>query len=271
MKRTWLVITVLALTAAFSGSALAQVLPPPVVDHFRCYIVPVSPVLAVAVKLQDQFDAAVPLVENINQLRIEHFCNPVQKTTASGAVTPIVNVNHHLTMFAINPQVAIARTVVVSNQFGQQTLSVADARVLAVPTGKGIPPVAAPPPPTDLDHYKCYAASGPALLNVVVNLKDQFLSENVRVLQPVRFCNPVRKNHNGVITGILHPNVHLTCYTTSTSQFPGTSINIQNQFGLFNALGVRPPDLLCVPSLKLSWSVVTGTTPTTPDGNTTPQ
>ena len=155
----------------------------------------------------------------------------------------------------------------VSNQFGQQTLSVADARILAVPTGKGIPPVVAPPPPTDLDHYKCYAASGPTLVNVLANLKDQFTSENVTVLRPVIFCNPVRKSHNGVATGILHPNIHLTCYTTSTSAFPGIAINIRNQFGVFNALGVRQPDLLCVPSLKLTWSVVTGTTP---DGTAQP-
>jgi len=269
MKRTSLVITVLALAALFNGLAQAQVLPPPVVDHFRCYLVPQSPTLAVAVRLQDQFDAALTTVENINQLKIEHFCNPVQKIV-NGVVTPIVNRNHHLTMFAINPQTVIPRTVVVSNQFGQQTLSVADARFLAVPTGKGIPPVAAPQPPTDLDHYKCYAASGPALLNVVATLRDQFTTETVRVLQPVRFCNPVKKIHNGVVTGILHPDVHLTCYATSTSAFAGIGINIQNQFGLFNALAVRSPDMLCVPSLKLSWSVVTGTG-TTSGGTGAPQ
>lgn len=256
MKRVWL-ISVIWLAAVFSSPAQAQIT---TVDHFRCYLVPRSPVLNVTVQLEDQFDTALGQVENITQLLIQRFCNPVQKIV-NGVVTPIVDPNHHLTMFTINPQPIIMRQVVVKNQFGQQTLSTADAKILAVPTGKALPPNPAPAPPTDLDHYKCYTASGPALTGVVANLKDQFLSENVTVLRPVLFCNPVKKIHNGVTTAILHPDVHLTCYATSTSQFPGTNINIRNQFIQINNFAIRQPDLLCVPSEKLQWSIVaTGTT-----------
>lgn len=255
MKRVWLIINLIWLAAMLNSPAQAQLT---AVDHFRCYLVPISPVFQVTAQLQDQFDAASGTFEDITQLLIQRFCNPVQKTV-NGVVTPIVNVNHHLTMFTINTQPIIMRQVIVKNQFGQQTLSTADAKILAVPTGKGLPPNPAPAPPTDLDHYKCYTASGPALTNVIANLKDQFISENVAVLRPVLFCNPVKKIHNGVTTGILHPDVHLTCYSTQSSTFAGTTININNQFVVLNSLRLRVPDLLCAPSEKLQWSVVTGT------------
>jgi hypothetical protein len=179
--------------------------------------------------------------------------------TRNGVITPIVNVNHHLTMFSLNAQPIITRQVVVSNQFGQETLTTTDARFLAVPTGKGLPPTPAPPPPSDLDHYKCYAASGPEIDGLIVDLKDQFTSETTAVLHPFLFCNPVKKIHNGIVTAIQHPDVHLTCYVTGTSNFSGTNINIRNQFVALNNQPVQQPDLLCVPTEKLQWSVVSGT------------
>ena len=258
MKKLWFAIALLAFTTVLASSSQAQLPPEQRVDHFRCYIVPMSPVLNVAATLTDQFDVAAGQVEQITQLVIVRFCNPVQKTLSSGVITPIVNINHHLTLFTINTQPVVLRTVVVKNQFGQQVLTTADAKILAVPTGKALPPNPAPPAPTDLDHYKCYNASGNAV-NVLANLKDQFLSENTTVLRPVLFCNPVKKTHGGIIVGILNPDVHLVCYATSASSFAGTSINIRNQFVSLTNLVVRQPDLLCVPSLKLSWAVETPT------------
>src|SRR5262249_27513827 len=219
------------------------------VDHFRCYIVPLSPTLNVNVLLVDQFDAAANQVEEITALTIVRFCNPVQKTLSTGDVTPIVNIKHHLTLFTINTQPIVLRTVVIKNQFGQQVITTADARILAVPTGKGLPPNPPPPPSTDLDHYKCYTASGNAV-NAPVLLKDQFLSEDTTVLRPVLFCNPVKKTHGIIVVGILNPDVHLTCYATSASHFAGTSINIRNQFVGLNSLALPQPDLLSLPPLK---------------------
>src|SRR5215470_132627 len=260
MKKTFVLTVFLVLATIFAGSAQAQLPPEQRVDHFRCYIVPQAPTLLVAVKLVDQFDAAASMVENITQLTIVRHCNPVQKIV-NGVITPIVSIKHHLEMFTFNTQPVVLRQVVISNQFGQQTLTTADAKILAVPTGKALPPNPAPPAPTDLDHYKCYNASGNAV-NVLANLKDQFLSENTTVLRPVLFCNPVKKTHGSITVGILNPDVHLVCYATSTSSFAGTSINIRNQFVSLTNLVVRQPDLLCVPSLKLSWAVETPTTGT---------
>lgn len=274
MKKVCLSIVLLALAAIFSGSALAQVVavptdPVPVptppleqrVDHFRCYPPLNNPVVNTNIQLIDQFDAALHAVENINQLTIFRFCNPAKKAVG-GVVTPIVNIKHHLTFFLINPQPLIMRAVTVRNQFGTQTLSVADARALAVPTGKAIFPNPAPPAPLDLDHYKCYIASGNPV-NVLVTLSDQFFGETVGVTQPLAFCNPVKKIHDGVTTGILNPDGHLVCYATTPSAFAGATVNISNQFGLFT-LELSRPDLLCVPSLKLAWAVVTTPAPTDP-------
>jgi hypothetical protein len=275
MKKICLSIAVLALTAILTGSALAQVIAipsqavptptPPLeqrVDHFRCYLPLNNPVVNTNIQLIDQFDAALHSVENINQLILFRFCNPVKKQVG-GVVTPMVSIKHHLTIFLINPQPIIMRTVTVRNQFGTQTLSVADARALAVPTGKAIYPNPAPPAPTDMDHYKCYIASGNPV-NVLVTLSDQFFAESVWVTQPLAFCNPVKKIHDAITTTILNPDGHLVCYATTPSAFAGATVNISNQFGLFT-LELGRPDLLCVPSLKLAWSVVaTPTDPTTP-------
>jgi hypothetical protein len=261
MKKVWLSIAILVLSAMCSSTAVAQA-PAAQVDHFRCYLVQ-GPMLNTQIQLQDQFDAALQVFENITQLTPFRFCNPVQKTV-NGVTTPIVSIKHHLTIFLINPQLITMRQVVVNNQFGTQTLTVADARALAVPTGKAIAPNPAPPAPTDMDHYKCYVASGPAP-NVLATLKDQFISETVGVLQAVAFCNPVKKIHNIVVTGIQFPAIHLVCYATTGSIFAGANINTSNQFGQFS-YEVGRPDLLCVPSKKLSWSVVDSvpTQPTTP-------
>ncbi len=48
---------------------------------------------------------------------------------------------------------------------------------------KGVPPNPAPSPSTDLDHYKCSAASGGNLNLGNVTLSDQFTAKTVTVLQ----------------------------------------------------------------------------------------
>ena len=232
----------LALTAALGGSALAQ-------DHFRCYPIVNPQTLATTFQLQDQFDA--PAFETIHQITSVRFCNPLEKIV-NGVISPNFNPTHHLTMYTIN-QPVVNHTVTVRNQFGTQTLTVNGPNVLAVPTGKAIPPAAPPPPATDcFDHYKCYSATGTALTNVSATLTDQFRTDTVQVTQPVSFCNPVEKIRNGVTTAITKPTVHLVCYATSSVAFQ-TTINIKNQFMTTNNVVVENPDLLCVPSLKLSW------------------
>jgi hypothetical protein len=262
MKRVWIVVAILALAAIWSASAYAQSTPPPL-DHFRCYYIPNQPVLNIPIQLQDQFDAALPApqnFENINQLTLARICNTTRKLI-NNVTTPMTNPTHHLAMYQINPQPIIPRTVVVSNQFDSattgQTLMVSDARFLLVPSGKIPLPGTTPSPSPDLDHYKCYAAGGNRV-NLLPFLTDEFIAENTFVLWPVLFCNPVLKIHGNVTTNIQNNRDHLTCYATTGTGFAGSTnppgVGIRNQFGTVG-VPVLKPDMFCVPSLKLSWTV----------------
>jgi hypothetical protein len=270
------------------GQVGAQPAPgPQSLDHFNCYLAP-GPVQLVNLSLQDQFDIGV--TESVRDLRTYQLCNPVQKTLGtSGRVTPIQHPADHLIMYLINPQRNVPRYVQVENQFGNQYLRVGNAVILAVPSGKALPlPTATtiggtapmpPPIPTDLDHFKCYVASG-ASLDKLVTLKDQFQTEFVKILQPYLFCNPVKKTVVSVgaltastVTQITNPTAHLTCYTTTPKPFQA-NVYYNNQFVLPTAplpsLVVLQSEILCVPSLKLKWSVFTAPNPLTANSSTDP-
>ena len=268
LKRMTLAALALVAGAAAGG---AQVLPtgPPELDHFYCYFIE-APVQYIAVQLQDQFDVARKETEFIKDLRAVRLCNPVQKTLRGGAKTPIRHPLDHLLFYLLNPQPIIPREVVVENQFGYQVLYTRNAEVLAVPSGKALPganglPPEPPPIPQDLDHFKCYSASGQIQTRVVL-LKDQFQSVVVEVLEPILFCNPVEKTIPstatvaGTVTPIRDPKAHLTCYTVTPRPFQGVAF-INNQFV---PKGVAPPeltvlnsDILCLPSYKLRWTEIT--------------
>jgi len=218
------------------------------VDHFKCYQFPPADPLPVSATLQDQFDVAVSQVEQITFIVPFRFCTAVQKLIGT-AVTPIVNPADHLDMYLINQQPVLARRVVVNNQFGTQTLAVSEARILAVPSVQ----LPATTPPLNLDHYKCYIASGPPV-NVIATLGDEFQTVTQEILSPAYFCNPALKTHNGVVTPINNPLQHLTCYGISPAPFSG-SVSTVNQFGGVSA-PITTADMLCAPSQKLSWTAV---------------
>jgi hypothetical protein len=290
MKRGSALATCALLASA--GSILAQTNTGPTgLDHFNCYFAAQGLVQPVLARLQDQFDAAAPAAvflpgsfETVTDIRPALFCNPVQKTF-NGVTTPILFPTAHLLMYTINPQPSTVRQVTVTNQFGGgQTLHTGRAEILAVPSGKsaiapsgafpGIPPI---PSPQFLDHFKCYQASGEPVVKGVVTLKDQFQTSTVELLRPVLFCNPVEKvtiNSNAatapsaVITPILHPTLHLTCYLTTPVPFQQPVV-YNNQFvmpGTVPTLLLIQSELLCVPSLKQSWSVIPPPASTNPAG-----
>ena len=213
-------------------------------DHFKCYFTRPDKSLFEPVRLEDQFDAADKIVEDVRVLVAVRFCNPVKKIRG-GQVTSILNPDHHLTLYLIAPTAPTpARLVMVKNQFGVRKLKVFDPEVLAVPTQK-----APHPPPVGLDHFKCYRTYGTPI-NTVVSLEDQFHREpEVRVVEPFGLCNPVEKEHPPEsVTPIKNPKAHLVCYKITPT--PITKIlTVVNQFGP-QTLVVRDADLLCVPSEK---------------------
>ena len=215
-------------------------------DHFKAYkiagtIVPLN----LQVKLRDQFDSATGPPETRTVLNPFRFANPVDKER-NNIHTPITNPGSHLKLYTLNPPAgSILRKVVVFNQFGQSTLTVRASSLLAVPTGKNAGAF------HDLDHFKCYDCGGPEV-DIVVNLTDQFHTENnVLVVQPRYFCNPVAKTVSTGTTPILHPVDHLIFYTINPQPAFNTTVNTNNQFGTETNLPLQEADLLGVPSLKL--------------------
>jgi len=127
------------------------------------------------------------------------------------------------------------------------------------------PAVAAPPsPPPNLDHFRCYSNTGhPAGLTAL--LEDQFDErlekvEEVVVVWPIGFCNPVAKTipspggGPGQTTDILDPNAHLTMYEireTTRQRHVTWKVTVDNQFGRQTLFATKPV-LLGVPTHKVS-------------------
>ncbi len=210
-------------------------------DHFKCYGTQGSQV-GEPVVLGDQFANRSARV-----LQAIRFCNPVEKIHGD-RVTPVEDKDAHLKFYnlTVTPEPGQRREVIVRNQFGGlQHLDVSGAVALAVPTQKLRPNFHLPP--RGLDHFLCYVAKGKPV-DVVVGLRDEFLSETVQVVSPFLLCNPVVKVHRDVVTPILNPKDHLVCYRIRGGPFQG-NVFARNQFG-DESLTVGRGDILCVPSEK---------------------
>jgi hypothetical protein len=230
----------LLAVSVFAGAffAQAQVY---VLDHFNCYQIEPSPPLNAAVALQDQFASTTATV--LNRIR---FCNVTSKVVqgpGGPVVTPITHRDDHLTLYTLSPQPPVNLNVLVSNQFGEQPLTVIQAKFLAVPTQK------APhqQPPVDLDHYKCYSVAGNPVQRPV-RLQDQFRIEGALVSVPALLCNPVKKQHSGNVVEVKHPEDHLVCYRKTPRSF-SMARDFKNQFESAR-FGTIASDMLCVPSKK---------------------
>ena len=223
-------------------------------DHFKCYEVEETPSLNSSVSLEDQFIELDALVTNTS-----FFCNPVEKWH-DGEPTPILNPDHHLTVYNLTcedePQLW---QVTVNNQFGNnQDLTVSGPVGLAVPTQKKYPEFH--DPPVGLDHYLLYEVIDGEDVNALVNLTDQFgYDPGVAVGQAVFFANPVQKTHGGNVTDIMNPYGHLVFYEILSTGASPPQVQIDNQFGP-QTLNVTDPDLLAVPSEK----IISGTVDTVP-------
>jgi hypothetical protein len=195
------------------------------------------------VTLTDQFGPGNTAVG-----RIFRLCNPTVKVH-NGVVTPIQRPDDHLVLHQTGPQALIPREVKIRNQFGEQVIVTQDARVLGVPTQK-----APHGPPQDLNHFSCYAVSNSPVINTPVGLQDQFFASQHTIGRAVLFCNPVRKQHNNVITPITNPNDHLTCYSMTPVPYVRV-VGLRNQFGE-HGFQSRAADMACVPTQKVAWRVV---------------
>ena len=228
-----------------------DVVPPPgspavvcsLFNHFQCYSAGRTPGTPRyqhrVVTLEDQFET-----KDVRVVQPVSICTPVNKN-GEGIGDPTA----HLTCFKITPQgPRLKRDVQMSNQFGEQSLSVLKRKTLCVPSEKdGLTSA------LTLDHFQCYSAARtpgtPKFQRRVVRLEDQFGTKDVRVVKPVSICTPVNKNGEG----ILDETAHLTCFTIQKIRgeppFTRRDVQMSNQFG-DQSLRVKRPRTLCVPSTK---------------------
>jgi hypothetical protein len=88
-----------------------------------------------------------------------------------------------------------------------------------------------------------------------VILEDQFRREQVSVEEADLFCNPVRKQHDGVVTEVLpRPDGaadRLVCYDIKPNRRTERLLNMRDQFA--NAiLKTEKSESLCVPTNLIS-------------------
>jgi len=215
------------------------------VDHFKVYDVRDTKAKAEAVAVKGQFDEKFV---DVKIGAITQFATPVRKNRE------VLHDPHaHLAFFTIERSAEPRRRVVLRNQFGEQTVTTRDARWLLVPSEKVEEGSALS---ESLDHYKVYAVdrskpvTGKDLL-----LEDQFIDETVGLGGMVFFAVPVEKDHKGMITPILHPEVHLAIYVINETKNVEQQRPVKNQFGEFE-LDIFRGKYLCVPSEKLRWEVL---------------
>lgn len=212
-------------------------------DHFKCYGAREkrSKHRDPVVVLSDQFGTSRARVRKAIAL-----CTPVDKND-EGVSDP----RAHLTCYAIRddrkdksrPSSGPDR-LEIENQFGKDRLKIRGAESLCVPSSKSLRRTDPGPPPTQLDHFKCYGVKGDKRgPREVVTLVDQFDKTRVKVGRAELFCTPVSKNDEG----ILRPDRHLVCYGIQPRDRVGKTVVVRNQFGRA-FLRVKKSEALCVPS-----------------------
>jgi hypothetical protein len=135
--------------------------------------------------------------------------------------------------------------VIVTNQFGEQALTVIKPETLCNPATKNMVPSE-----LDIDHFQCYRVRGRGFTSRTVTVSDQFETQTATVLKPFSLCNPVSKNNGG----IRFPESHLTCYTVKQARMLPVDVTVQDQFEEQDSHPFvntcRKAATLCVPSSK---------------------
>jgi hypothetical protein len=216
----------------------------PGIDHYKTYEVLDGFFIAEPVWLRDQFGE-----EYVDTMYLEKFATPAMKNRQ-----PFCDSIAHLTWWQfdhLEPQ----RLVKVQHQFGFHEFYVGNARYLLNPALKN--DVTLPLP--ELNHYKCYEAFGDTILNIQVQLVDQFDSTHVLILEPQYFCNPCEKETmDGTVYPIVDSLAHLTVYRVLNPEPYLIQALVKDQF-MEQLLTLGDNFYLCLPSLKEEVTVLSAT------------
>jgi copper(I)-binding protein len=218
-------------------------------DHFKGYGIDVVniPYINKTVEVGDQFGNWTATVTSGVS-----FANPVNKTY-EGVTTGISDEVCHYMGFGlegIEPEPKWWR-VTVDNQFGPQNLTVYGPTALSVPTGKN-----SLGEPQGCNCYLNYEVIDPSSIDVVVNLTDQFGTEqNVLVTQAGAFGNPAWMKYNGELMEIVNEDDHAVGYWFNSTATYKNEIVVSNVFGNWTVNVTEPKQnegVLSVPSEKIS-------------------
>lgn len=213
------------------------------IDHFRAYDID-GVTVDFTVALKGQFDKDF---RKHRLVALEHFANPVNKNEEG-----MINDQAHQTWYGFHPEDVgePRRAVRLSNQFGEQKIEIGDAGVLITPAEKFEPGSSFP---KRQDHYKCYRVEEGDPINRTVTLRDQFLRNRVRVLEPLLFGVPVAK-HYKELEPIVNEVAHLTIYRLEPRDNHKRR-GVRDQFDEYK-LEILETALLAVPTLKRKWAVI---------------
>jgi hypothetical protein len=238
--RLWalgLVLLLLPIGAAYGQTPL------PVENHYKVYNISPSYSLVKPLTLIDQFG-----VVTVDYLFLDRFANPTDKYLPdTGQTYPIVDPLAHQKWWHLDiPQPV--REVIAIDQFGYGPIKVGNAVYLLTPTLKNPQPPIGPLPTRN--HYLCYQVLGSLPLYKRVVLVDQFgISNDVMVMEPKYFCNPVEKHADGLVYPIIDYRAHLQCYRVTNPQYYAYGVVTYDQFG-YHQFSTYQNDCLCLPALK---------------------
>jgi hypothetical protein len=215
-------------------------------NHFRCYIISSqTPQPAQSITLEDQFTSE-PESSLVGEPVM--FCPPTAKTRSEQEF-PIEDEQEHYALYNA-PGTASPRTVLVTDQFGANVpWQITTPKYVMVPTAKTIGGQTFDDR-ENMNHYRCYEASGPRV-GARVTLDDQFSGpDNVRVTTPTLFCAPAEKVHGADTFPIEDENLHLACYEIHGKQKTQQhTLTAENQFET-DEWQTGPWEILCAPAEK---------------------
>jgi len=219
----------------------------PLLDHFECYWATPHSFANRLVGVRDQFNvSAFPRKLAVTRQGLDTLCNPASKNRES-----VPNQFSHLFCYPVAKGTPFrAKTVLITNQFGQDLLRIVRPRELCLPTSKNLRRSAKFRPIPNIAHYLCYDVRAQRRRYPAVTLSDEFGFRKATVLAPDRLCAPVQKFVPGQKpTAVIDPLDHLLCYSIRT-RFAPRAAYIRNQFEI-RALKAIRGRWLCVPSTKL--------------------
>jgi hypothetical protein len=217
------------------------------------------------VERQDQFTEVVSssTIYTMDLVKPRLFCNPVNKN-GEGINYP----STHLACYGIRPFTSLNRNrnqLLLGDQFGELAL---DARtrpenfcvptedITVSPAGAAVAssPALKALPTAEMGEYGLYRTTRtrgtPKFEPREVNLVDQWIDRDVKLVQPTRFGTEARERTTPQ-TPYVNSDAKLTCYPVrGFGRFEQREVTIRNEFGQ-ERLTVKKPQLLCVPSEEL--------------------